>query len=344
MEGRHRHVEPRQQEGQRQGSQAEQTQEARGDRVGIGILGGAEQQTEVHRGQIAHGQTVHEQADPPGQQAAGELVRPLGILQQRQGQTAPSGHGGLHGGWREQVAGVETGQPVLQPGHDGRVRQPLNVDEGDVRSALPPRRRLPDLEALAAQVAAEQAGVGAGGLAEGVLRPARGALDLRFGGAALLSGLDLEGQGNALRQTEDGKAVEQAADRVGCVGTALRHRAADRAADRRLRQLIRGSSRKAGQRADHGLGDLAARGQTVQKIENAVLPADAQPPAAEVRRAGKSVVDLRRADRLRFRVHPIISFFVQFARCARDPCMNRAQSGQTPNEKPGDAGKREDSI
>ena len=50
MEGRHRHVEPRQQEGQRQGSQAEQTQEARGDRVGIGILGGAEQQTEVHRG------------------------------------------------------------------------------------------------------------------------------------------------------------------------------------------------------------------------------------------------------------------------------------------------------
>ena len=146
-------------------------------------------------------------------------------------------------------------------------------------------------------MAAQEACVGPGRLAEGVLRAAGGALDLRLGGAALLPGFDLEGQGNALRQAENGEAVEQAADGVDGVRTPLGHGAADRAVDDPIRQLLRLRFAQAGQGTEDGLGHVPAGGQAVQKIEHAVLAADAQRPAAEVRHAGKGFVDLCRTER-----------------------------------------------
>ena len=81
MKGRHRDIEPRQQQAEQQGGIAQHAQERRRD----AILRRGHQNSKVDRREIAQRQAVDEQAGAPLEQGLCEAVRPLRVLQQRKG-------------------------------------------------------------------------------------------------------------------------------------------------------------------------------------------------------------------------------------------------------------------
>ncbi len=288
MKGGHGNVQRRQCEAQKQGGAAKQPDQRGRGGIGIQVLRRAEQMPQIHRRKVRHGQPVHQKGDPACEQTRGKLVGPLGGLQQREGRVPRAGQPLLHGGGGEQAVGLERVQPAAHSRDQGRICAVAEPEQTYVGAALAAHDGLIQAERLRAQMTAQQAGVGAHGLGERVLGPARGALYLGLGGAARFAAFDLKGSRPAAREEQQAKAVEQQLYRGGQLRTAPDRGMVDRPVQNGLEQTLRRAGRQIlPQRAQNQAADRVAGGETVEEVEKGGVSAHLQRAGAEISRAVK---------------------------------------------------------
>ena len=276
MKYRQSDVKSRQNQPQNQGPIPQYPQKGCAEIVPAPVLRAFHEITQIRGGKIAQRQAIHQQPYPSLQKPGTEFIRPLGILDQWESRLSGASNVFLHGGGRQEAVHVDLFQTAPHPLDQRFIRQPLDVGHGHIGQGSPSHLGLPEPQLRGAQMAANQAGIGADGLHEGILGAFDGILHLRGGNTPLFPGLDLEGNGSGSREQDHAEAVDQLPRHRIQILARVRHAVID-VAQQRL--VIERPGRLAGQivrnGAEHIFRGIPAGGQAVDGVgiePNAVAP------------------------------------------------------------------------
>ena len=142
MENGQGYIESRKEQARQQGSKAENTDAGGGKIVPAQILGAVHQAAQIHRGQIAQGQAVHQKAHPPIQKPQAEGVGPLGILEQREGRCPGAGNRFLHRTGGKEVVYINGMQTAFHSLHQIRSGDAVQPGNRHIGQAFAPHLRL----------------------------------------------------------------------------------------------------------------------------------------------------------------------------------------------------------
>ena len=186
----------------------------------------------------------------------------------------------------------------LQPPHQLLRRQAPDGNDGHIRQTAPPDDRLIQLQLRCAQMAADEAGVGADRLGKGVLRSLDGVLHLRAGGAALFPCLILKSNGPGPFKQDNAKSIDKLPGRRIKVRADICHGVIDHRLQRPLVQLLHTIPLEIlQQRADDEIRNIAAGGQAVNGIGMDGKTANLDSTVIEIASVGKQFPDAPVCDR-----------------------------------------------
>ena len=173
---RHRYIERRQQQTQKQRKPAQKTQGTGNEGIARTVTGAAHEVGKARGPQKPDGQSVHQQAHAPFGQILGEAVGPLCVQKLREGRARRVRQALFQNARGKQRVEIQGVKPLRQRRHGLRRCGPVKVQHGDPRHRLAANYGFHQLELRRAEPAPHKGGVYPQGLDEGIL----GALDGLF--------------------------------------------------------------------------------------------------------------------------------------------------------------------